>query len=548
MTIDVLVVLIPLLPLLAAGVIGAGHLSGALDGEAGENTTAAIANWAVMLSCLLALTLLVADLLGKSAGAFKLGQWLSSGDLNIRISFITGGFNIALATLFAILLSIVIRFSVNYMHREPGFHRFFFILSLFASAMLLLVLSGNIVGTFVGWEIAGVCSYLLIAYAYDRPVAATNATRVFVTNRIGDAGFMLGIGLSYAWINSLDWSQLDLLAAQLSTGQAGVIALCFSVAAFAKSAQLPFAPWLARAAEGPTPSSAGFYGAVMIHAGVYLILMLQPLLERAPVVMFIVAAVGFLTAVYGFFVGLTQTDVKSSLFFATTGQLGLMFLECGLGWWELARWHLCAHAVVRGYQVLTAPSLMHNIQGNPIKPVAPFIADVRWMYVASLNRVWIDQITDWILVKPIRRLAHDLAYFDDYIVDRAMGIPLPSGRSISTLAQVEKRKIASRQSLFSSLGVLGNVPLADRPKSASVIKQDTSDEEFARGTGFAGNLTQRVTAILYWFEDRLVIRGVGEDMIKVGHRLGLAANKIEQLLLNPGYLALFVLTIILVAL
>ena len=193
MTIDVLVVLIPLLPLLAAVVIGAGHLSGALDGEADENTTAAIANWAVMFSCLLALILLVADLLGKSAGAFKLGQWLSSGDLNIGISFITGGFNIALATLFAILLSIVIRFSVNYMHREPGFHRFFFILSLFASAMLLLVLSGNIVGTFVGWEIAGVCSYLLIAYAYDRPVAATNATRVFVTNRIGDAGFMLGI-------------------------------------------------------------------------------------------------------------------------------------------------------------------------------------------------------------------------------------------------------------------------------------------------------------------------------------------------------------------
>jgi hypothetical protein len=170
------------------------------------------------------------------------------------------------------------------------------------------------------------------------------------------------------------------------------------------------------------------------------------------------------------------------------------------------------------------------------------------MYIASLQRVWIDQITDWVLVKPIRRLAHDLAYFDDYIVDRAMGIPLPSGRSISTLAQVEKRKIATRQSLYSSLGVLGSTAPLRKPEVAAASKQDNEDGEFARGTGFAGNLTQRVTAILYWFEDRLVIRGVGEDLIKYGHRLGLAANKIEQLLLNPGYLALFVLTIILVAL
>ena len=219
MAIDVLVVLIPLLPLLAAGVIGVGHLLGALDGEADENMTTAIATSAIVLSCLLALALLTADLLGKSSGTFEVGRWLGSADLSIRISFITSGFSITLAALFAILLFVIIRFSVNYMHREAGSHRFFFILSLFASAMLLLVLSGNIVGTFTGWEIAGVCSYLLIAYAYDRPVAAFNATRVFVTNRIGDAAFMLGIGLSYAWTNSLDWSQLNSLSAQLSTGR-----------------------------------------------------------------------------------------------------------------------------------------------------------------------------------------------------------------------------------------------------------------------------------------------------------------------------------------
>src|SRR6185437_7686869 len=492
-------------------IIGTGHLFGILDGEASETMTAGIAGWAITMSCMLALTLLGADLLGLNADSSAVGQWLGSGNLNIQMTFITTGFSVLLAALFAILLFIIIRFSVNYLHREAGFHRFFFLLSLFASAMLLLVLSGNAIGTFIGWEIAGLCSYLLIAYAYDRPVAAFNATRVFVTNRIGDAGFILGMGLSYTWAKGLDWSQINALSTQLTSGQASAIAFCFAVAAFAKSAQIPFAPWLARAAEGPTPSSAGFYGAIMVHAGVYLMLLLQPIFERTPLIMALVAAVGLLTAVYGFVAGLTQTDVKSSLFFSTSGQLGLMFLECGLGFWELASWHLCAHAVVRGYQVLTAPSLMHYILGNPIKPVEREIAGLRWVYVASLQRFWMDQITDWALVKPVRRLAHDLAYFDDHVIDRVMGIPLPSLRTISTLAQMEKQKIATRQSLYASLGVVGN--LTQPGKHKIVMPPENQDNDFARGSGFAGNLTQRVTAILYWFEDRLVIRGIGEDMI-----------------------------------
>ncbi len=155
--------------------------------------------------------------------------------------------------------------------------------------------------------------------------------------------------------------------------------------------------------------------------------------------MAVLAIVGGTTAVYSFIVGLTQTDVKSSLVFATSGQLGLMFLECGLGFWQLASWHLCAHAVVRGYLFLTAPSLMHNVHGNPVKPVAPAIAGLRWAYIASLQRFWLDQITDWTLVRPIRRLAHDLGYFDDHVVDHIMGVPAPAIRTISSLAQLEEK-------------------------------------------------------------------------------------------------------------
>jgi len=531
---DALVVLIPLMPLISALVIGIGHLFGAISGEQSETVTADIASWTVFMSSLLALTLLGADLLGKNTGSYNVGHWLDSEMLNIQMNFITTGFNVRLAALFSVLLAIVVHFSINYMHREAGYHRFFFILSLFASAILLLVLAGNVVGTFIGCEIAGLCSYFLIAYAYDRPVAAANATRVFVTNRIGDAGFILGVGLSYAWVDSVNWGAINAASAQLTPGEAAAIALCFAVAAFAKSAQLPFTPWLARAMEGPTPSSAVFYGAVMVHAGVYLVILLRPVFEQAPLAMAVVAVVGLMTAVYSYVVGLTQTDVKSSLIFATSGQLGLMFLECGLGFWQLAGWHLCAHAVVRGYQFLTAPSLMHNMQGNyretsRRKASAHAqayhlrrVGDVpAWVYVASLQRFWLDQITDWALVKPVRGLAHDLSYFDDHIVDRVMGIPAPAIRAISSLAQLEERMIGAQL--------------------------DNDSDKFAQGSGLAGKLTEWMAAVLHWFEDRFVLRGIGKNAINYGRELGHIANKFEQSVLRPRYLVLFVFITLLVA-
>jgi NADH:ubiquinone oxidoreductase subunit 5 (subunit L)/multisubunit Na+/H+ antiporter MnhA subunit len=518
---DALVILIPLLPLCAALFIGGGQLFGFLEGEASEGLTSSVANWAITLSCLLALILLGANVLGMNVGTFSVGRWLSCDTLNIRFNFITTGFSVQLAALFSTLLAIVINFSTNYMHREAGFHRFFFILSLFAFAMLLLVLSGNTVGTLVGWEIAGLCSYLLIAYSYQRSIAVTNATRVLVTNHIGDACFIIAIGLGYAWTETLDWNNLNTAFATLPSSQITGLALCFALAAFAKSAQLPFTPWLARAMEGPTPSSAVFYGAVMIHSGVYLVCLLRPLFELSAFVMAILVVVGFLTALYSFIVGLTQTDVKSSLVYAISAQLGLMFLECGLGFWQLAKWHLCAHAVVRAYQLLTAPNLMHAVHGNPIRPVSPKIAALRWAYTASLQRFWLDQITDWALVKPVRRLAHDLCYFDDHVVDRLMGAPNPALATMSSLMQLEETKLGAR---------LNN-----------------NADEFAQGSGLAGTLTEWTAGLLHWFEDKFVLHGVGNGAVRYGRELGHLANKFETLILRPRYLVLFVCITLLVA-
>ena len=513
--------MIPLLPFLAAAFIGFGVLFNRISGKQDEFITAKAAKSVITLSCLIAIGLLGADLSGINPNHVTLGKWLNSGNLAVEFNFITSGFSVIAAALFSIILLIIARFSTNYIHAEPGFHRFFFVLCLFSSGMLLLILSGNAIGTFIGWEIAGLCSYLLISFAYDRPTATINATRVFVTNRIGDAGFILGIALSFYYAGTTNWITLNEIATNLSTPTATVISLCFVVAAVAKSAQLPFTPWLARAMEGPTPSSAVFYGAVMIHAGIFLVILLRPIIECAPLTMSVLVVIGFFTAVYSYTVGLTQTDTKSSLCFAISGQLGLMFLECGLGFWELASWHLCAHAIVRNYQVLTAPSLLRYVYGNPMKPVASIIANKRWLYIASLQRFWLDPIADRTLVRPIYGLGHDLDRFDKNVIDRAMGAPVSSNYTISSLTQLEKN-----------------------------MDKDVRDGihiEFVRGSGIVGKFFEWIANIMSWFEDRLVLRGIGMDTVDIGRRLGQIANTFEHLILKPRYLVLFVFIVLMIA-
>lgn len=518
---DALAVLIPLIPFFAAFIIGIGNWLGWVADEKSETFTAMVANWAITMACLLALVVFSADCFGKNSGRFTAGTWLASDTFKISFSFLTSGFNVQLAAVFSILIMITVRFSVNYMHRESGFHRFFGIICLFASAVFLIVLSGNMAGTFIGWELAGLSSYLLIAYAYDRPVASTNATRVFVTNRIGDAGFILGIGLSYAWLESTNWQDLNASVADLSKGEAAALGLCFTIAALVKSAQLPFTPWLARSMEGPTPSSAVFYGAVMIHAGVYLIILLQPLIDNTPLAQGMLVLLGSVTAIYGFFTGLTQTDVKSSMAYATAAQLGLMFTECGLGFWHLASWHLCAHAIVRGYLMLVAPSFMQNVKDNPVKPVLPVLAKSRRLFTASIQRFWIEQITDWALVRPVQKLAHDLSYFDDFILDKLMGVPVPALNAVSTLAQLEENELAAQL--------------------------EENAEKAVHKTGLIGLIMGWFIDWVNWFEGRFVLQGLSRDTLHVGKRFGQLANQFEIIMLRPRYLVLFVFTTLLVA-
>lgn len=481
--------LIPLLPLLAALAIGGRMALGAgRRGDADERGTARLAIGSVLAALIL---LLVADgiaLVEGAPGAVSIGTWLDSGAFRIPVGLLLDGLSLPLATLVAVIALLTLRFSVNYLHREAGFHRFFFGMTLFTSGMLTVVLADNAVLAFTGWELAGISSYLLIGYAYERPTATGNAVRAVVTNRIGDAGFLLGIVLSLLWLGGVEWSVIA-AGGELGTLALGVLVLGFVIAALAKSALVPFAPWVARALEGPTPSSAIFYGSLMIHAGVYLLLRLEPVLTRTPLVMAALAAVGLLTALYGWLVGRVQGDVKSRLMFATTAHVGLMVLACGLGWFTLAAWYLALHASWRAFQFLLAPSWLE------LTSPTPWRRDVSgWLHGAASHRFWLEGLGDWLLVRPTRALARDVNRFDRRVVNRLVGQP----------------QVAA--------------------PGASLV----------RGYGAAGRLLQWFADLMHVFEQRLVFRGDGA-LSGLIRRLGGYLLAAEGLLERPVYLLLLIM-------
>ncbi len=237
-----LVALIPALPLLAALLIALLILAGPARGEAGEPLTARITLTASGLSLLTLFGLDLSAMLRGMPGQIVLGDWFSSGTLHLPLSFAADGLGLGFGTVVGFIALVTLKFSVNYMHREAGFHRFFLGMNLFAAGMLLIVLAGNAALAFVGWELAGVSSWMLIGYAYERATATANAQRAFLTNRVGDAGFILGLGLAYLWVGAVGWQDLAAGAARLPTLYVGLMVLGFVAAALAKSAQVPFSP------------------------------------------------------------------------------------------------------------------------------------------------------------------------------------------------------------------------------------------------------------------------------------------------------------------
>jgi NADH:ubiquinone oxidoreductase subunit 5 (subunit L)/multisubunit Na+/H+ antiporter MnhA subunit len=413
--------LVPLLSFLAAAITGLRVLSGRAQGDAAEPLTARLAALAAFAALALLLAIDLAAILYGEPGHRLVGVWFSGDHWTANLSFLLDALSLPVATLVALIGWLVMRFSANYLHREAGFHRFFMVLGMFLSGMQLVLLAGNGLIAFVGWEMCGVASFLLIGYAWQRPLATGNALFAFVTNRAGDAGFLLALGFAGAWLGSFEWPVLN-AASGLSLVGVRLLLIGFVLAALVKSAQFPFTPWIARALEGPTPSSAIFYGAVMVHAGVYLLLRLSPLLQQVPDVMLALIVVGGVTALYAWLCALVQTDIKSALVFATVFQVALMFVAIGLGWTTWALIHLCLHAAWRSWQFLLSPSWLVLTHGRPAPPPR-WLCQQQWLYTAVLQRFWLDRLGDALLLRPTQSFAHDLRGLEENFIDRLLGQP-----------------------------------------------------------------------------------------------------------------------------
>ncbi|MGH3088671.1 MAG: NADH-quinone oxidoreductase subunit L [Rubrobacteraceae bacterium] len=358
---ELLVILIVGLPLLAA-------LANGINALFGERYSYVVvyrlACGAILVSFLGAVWVFVGVLLDPTPREVVVYRWLFSGDLNVDFAFLIDSLSAIMMLVTTGVGFLIAVFSVNYMHNERGFSRFFTVTPLFIFAMLVLVMANNYVLLFLGWESVGVCSYLLIGYYYERPASAKAGTNAFVMNRIGDAGYLIGIFLIVATFQTTDDQGVFSQADTASTGTLTAIGLCRLVGAVGKSAQLPLTTWLARAMEGPTPSSALIHAATMVTAGVYMIARSHTIYDLAPNALLAVAIVGAATALFGAVVGLVQTDIKSILAYSTTSQLGLMFLACGLGAYPVAIFHLTAHAFFKTLLFLTAPSILHHLHGG----------------------------------------------------------------------------------------------------------------------------------------------------------------------------------------
>jgi NAD(P)H-quinone oxidoreductase subunit 5 len=305
-----------------------------------------------------------------AAMTYRLGEWahLETAHFHLRIEYIFDWLSIPFAILSYLLCGLIAAFAANYMHREPGFPRFFLLLAMFLLGIVSAALAGSIETLFFGWELVGLSSALLVAFFHERPAPVRNGLRVWTVYRVADAAFLVAAAALHHLTGEGEFVRLTGLAGwpnaeiDLTATQATFIGGLIVFAAAGKSALIPFSGWLPRAMEGPTPSSAVFYGALSIHLGAYLLLRISPVLDQSPMLSWFVAGLGLATALMAALSGRVQSDIKSALSFASLTQVGLIVFEIGLGLRYLPLLHIIGHACVRTLQLLRAPTLLRDYQ------------------------------------------------------------------------------------------------------------------------------------------------------------------------------------------
>lgn len=357
-----LVYLVPLFPLIGFLINGLGwkKVPKSLGGIIGS--TAVLASFVVSLGIFFEV---------KSAGtatSVYLFDFIKSGDLNIPFVFQVD----ALSSLFLLIITgigfLIHVYSTSYMHDDEGVVKYFAYLNLFVFSMLLLVLGGNYLIMFIGWEGVGLCSYLLIGFWFKRRDFTNAAKKAFVMNRIGDLGFLVGMLLVLYNFGTLSYQdffgQINDGTALVNSSTYNWIAICFFIGAMGKSAQLPLYTWLPDAMAGPTPVSALIHAATMVTAGIYMIARSSALYNMAPAAQSLVAIIGLATAIIAASIAIKQYDIKKVLAYSTVSQLGFMFLALGVGAYTTAVFHVMTHAFFKALLFLGSGSVIHAMGGE----------------------------------------------------------------------------------------------------------------------------------------------------------------------------------------
>jgi NADH-quinone oxidoreductase subunit L len=324
----------------------------------------------------------------------NLFSWLPAGTLQVDFGVYTDPLSVTWLLLVTGVGTLIHLYSIGYMHGDERFSRFFCYLNLFAASMLILVLGSSFLVTFLGWEGVGLCSYLLVSFWFERDAAAVAGKKAFVTNRVGDVGFLLAMFLIFSSYGTLDYAGMGAGAQLIAGGTATAIALLLLLAAVGKSAQIPLHLWLPDAMEGPTPVSALIHAATMVTAGVFLLCRAHPFLQASPDAATVVAWIGGITALLAGTVAILQPDIKRVLAYSTVSQLGYMFLAVGVGAYSAAVFMVICHACYKGCLFLGAGSVIHGNHDNQdmrvmgrFRALLPYTAMgmvVAWIAIAGI--------------------------------------------------------------------------------------------------------------------------------------------------------------------
>jgi len=304
--------------------------------------------------------------------------WMVVGGLKMEIGFLIDSLTAMMMCVVTFVSLMVHLYTVGYMEEDEGYNRFFAYISLFTFSMLMLVMSNNLLQLFFGWEAVGLVSYLLIGFWFNKPTAIFANMKAFLVNRVGDFGFILGIGLIGAYTGSLNYSEVFAKSADLSAlvfpgtdwMLVTVICICLFIGAMGKSAQFPLHVWLPDSMEGPTPISALIHAATMVTAGIFMVSRMSPLFELSDTALNFILVIGSITALFMGFLGIIQNDIKRVVAYSTLSQLGYMTVALGVSAYSVAVFHLMTHAFFKALLFLGAGSVIMGVHHNQ---------DIRWM-------------------------------------------------------------------------------------------------------------------------------------------------------------------------